>query len=234
MAHSFQLQVSRDDWHAATASWNVPILLVPGATVEGMYVDGSRIDPDWYRAGEPDGQSIHWVRGGEPPSAPTFTISLKEPLTRKSTADVFKLLTVVLPLVFGTVGSVVTKLLEGPPIPPPASSPLAVVHGRVEVEGYPVVPHDTQLTVSPPQLRLDPDGRFELSDVPLRQGADGRSTSLVVTLSGYETATVHLQEEPKYGAHNYHVRRTGSSVSIEDAIVLRRSAPYGSAPADGG
>jgi hypothetical protein len=93
----FTTRLTEADWDEALRGWRCPALSVPGAIVEALYVDGTRVDSATYEVLTPN-RIIRWVPRNEPAHV-TVSIKLTEDLTLGSETDRWKKLAIILPVI---------------------------------------------------------------------------------------------------------------------------------------
>jgi hypothetical protein len=92
----FSVKLDSSDWNKEIRAWNCLALGIPGAKVDGIYTNGSRIDPDHYKL-DPHASHILYLRETVPESI-YVSLVLEYLLDRKSKTNRYKFLSIVLPL----------------------------------------------------------------------------------------------------------------------------------------
>jgi hypothetical protein len=227
MAMVFQVRVSHIEWDEVSSSWRCPALKIPGAHIDSMFVQGKLVDPGWYEVRSAE-ELIRWTRSDAPPESAAFSIRLTQDLSTKKETSRYKGSTGILGALVAAAAAIIVALIQRPPARQAPTT--ATIKGMVKVDGQPVAPQEVNLSVTPPSQKLLQDGTFEITRVPVSLDTKDSTPSLVVSLPGYATQTVHLEERPDYGVTDYHVRVSNGLFSISDPIVLHKAQPYSSTP----
>jgi len=151
MAKTITLTVGSGDWDGHAGGWNVPLLDLPGATLESVLRDGKRAGPDDYTV---EGTFVRW-RGDDDLRDARLAIKLKRDLAtevpelEKAKLDLeqkklalegskakWQMAAAVLALLGGLVGNLLPKPGSKTEATPPAASSIA---------GHPSLPmpHET-------------------------------------------------------------------------------------------
>jgi hypothetical protein len=215
MSTTFQIRVTGKDAIPESQAWRCPVLLVPGAKLEEVFVDGVRVDDRWYTTSR-DRQSVEWTRDSKLPANALLTVKLKSELSFKWVTDLFKALTIVLPLLTSLVSVLIARRHT------------VTVTGGLHADGVQHFSADqTILLVAPPHIHLTPDGAFDISEMAFSKAPGSMRPSLVISMPGFDTVTVHLEKNPPYGTTDYHVEEENDELRIKDPIFLTKSGtPY--------
>ena len=92
----FTARLTEADWDDTLRAWRCPPLAVPGAIVEVLYIEGSRIDTARYEVLSAQAV-IRWIPPDQPQRA-AATIRLTEELTLAAQTDRWKKLAIILPV----------------------------------------------------------------------------------------------------------------------------------------
>jgi len=84
----FTVAVDQDDWDKQLGGWRCSALRIPGAQVDDVFVEGSRVDESWYEAMYKHA-IIRWIRQN-PPEKALIIISLTEELSTQGRTDKWK------------------------------------------------------------------------------------------------------------------------------------------------
>ena len=93
----FTARLTEDDWDEAMRGWRCQVLLVPGAIVEAIYVEGDRIDSARYEV-LTQHAFIRWIAPNKPQRVAAF-IKLTETLSLDKETERWKRLAIILPVV---------------------------------------------------------------------------------------------------------------------------------------
>lgn len=107
MAIAFTTTITERDWDSELSGWRCPVLKIPGAIVEAVFVAGARVDASWYEVLN-EHSLIRWVRQDHPQQA-VVSLKLTEELSTKELTLRWKKLAIVLPL----MSSIIVALIAG-------------------------------------------------------------------------------------------------------------------------
>jgi len=93
----FTTRLTEADWDDTVRCWRCPPLAVPGAMVEALYVEGTRIDSARYEVLR-EQSLIRWMSADQPQRV-AATIRLTEDLTLGTETDRWKKLAIILPVI---------------------------------------------------------------------------------------------------------------------------------------
>ena len=93
----FTVRLTADDWDDAMHGWRCHVLNVPGAVVDAVYVEGSRIDTARYEV-LTQNTFIRWMAPDQPQRA-AASIKLTEALSLGKDTERWKRLAIILPVV---------------------------------------------------------------------------------------------------------------------------------------
>jgi hypothetical protein len=110
-AMDFTITLSKDDWDAVKGGWRCPALQIPGTGVQGIYVDGSAIDPKLYEVNHAL-CLIRWSRDDHPKQA-SVHIRAEKALSTEELTVKWRKLAIILPVV-GSVATVVITSIVAP------------------------------------------------------------------------------------------------------------------------
>lgn len=99
---AFTIRFTEGDWDPALRGWRCPVLNIPGAVIEDVYVNGSRVDKATYEVLKEHG-IVRWIPAKQP-ERPVASIRLTENLTKEADTERWKKLAIILP-VFATIAS---------------------------------------------------------------------------------------------------------------------------------
>lgn len=102
----FHVRLGDADWDDTMSGWRCSALNVPGAKVEDVYVEGTKIDTAKYEVRESEG-IIRWAAGNRPTRA-TASISLSRPLSLGTETDRWRRLAIVLPVIATILSAVIS------------------------------------------------------------------------------------------------------------------------------
>ena len=102
----FTTRLTEADWDETFGGWRCPPLAVPGAVVEAIYVEGTRIDTKRYEV-LPQFAIIRWSSSDRPPRA-LATIELTEKLTLGTDTDRWKKLAIIFPVIATILAAVIS------------------------------------------------------------------------------------------------------------------------------
>jgi hypothetical protein len=91
------MRLTNEDWDDAMRGWRCPVLSIPGAIVEAVYVEGSRVDTGRYEVLTPN-TFVRWITPDRPQRV-ALSIKLTEALSLDSETERWKRLAIVLPVV---------------------------------------------------------------------------------------------------------------------------------------
>jgi hypothetical protein len=102
----FTTRLTEADWDDTIRGWRCPVLGVPGAVVDALYLEGGRVDPARYEvlAGQ---AFIRWILADRPERA-AVVIKLTQELTLGTETDRWKRLAIVLPVVATIVAAAIS------------------------------------------------------------------------------------------------------------------------------
>lgn len=102
----FSIRLTSDDWDEVMHGWRCPALNVPGAVVEAIYVEGSRVDTARYEV-LTQNTLIRWVTSDQPPRV-VASIKLTEALSLGKETERWKRLAIILPVVATLIAATIT------------------------------------------------------------------------------------------------------------------------------
>ncbi len=112
-------RLTESDWDSALRGWRCPILNVPGAVIDDLYVQGERIDKAKYEMLAAYGV-IRWIPTEQPASA-TISVRLTESLTKRADTERWKKLAILLPVLASiasaSISAVATYYTKQPSTP---------------------------------------------------------------------------------------------------------------------
>jgi hypothetical protein len=139
----FTTRLTEADWDDTVRGWRCPALAVPGAVIEALYVDGTRVDSAKYEV-LTQNTLIRWTLPDQPQRA-TASVKLTEELTLGTETDRWRKLAIVLPVVATIVSAALTgaatyfsKLAPDGRTPPSATG--VVPHGERQSQIQPPSP----------------------------------------------------------------------------------------------
>jgi hypothetical protein len=91
------IRLTNEDWDDAMRGWRCPVLSIPGALVEAVYVEGNRVDTGPYEVLIPN-TFVRWITLDRPERV-ALSIRLTEALSLDSETERWKRLAIVLPVV---------------------------------------------------------------------------------------------------------------------------------------
>lgn len=115
MSIAFTTTVMEKDWDSELSGWRCPALRIPGASVNAVFVAGSRVDTAWYEV-LTDHALIRWVRQDHPDHA-VLSIKLTQELSTQELTLRWKKVAVILPIVSALIAALVTYLTSEKPLP---------------------------------------------------------------------------------------------------------------------
>jgi hypothetical protein len=94
MATVFTVTVSTRDWDDVLAGWRCPALDIPGAEIDALFVNGSKMDDGWYERlnGQP---FVRWMRP-EIPELATISVRLTKELSTQDQTARWKNIAIIL------------------------------------------------------------------------------------------------------------------------------------------
>jgi hypothetical protein len=102
----FAIRLTNEDWDEVMRGWRCPVLSVPGAIVEAVYVEGSRIDSARYEV-LPQNTFVRWIAADHPQRV-AVSIKLTEALSLGSETERWKRLAIVLPVAATIMAAVIS------------------------------------------------------------------------------------------------------------------------------
>lgn len=215
---AFTVSLTPNDWDSTRTGWRSPVLKIPGAQVDTLYVQGhGQVDKSWYTV-DADQEIVRWARADVPQAA-----ALAVKLTQDLAPKFWRNLAIVVPIITALIsaaGAYAVKK-QGPDgsgpssTQKPALSSTAIaapyyerwtVTGRVLLGGQsaanekPVV----HSTVRPPDIFINPNGKFE-AEIPVLLKGDGDRQFPSLTFTPFEkdhqAVTVEL-DDVRSGAEN--------------------------------
>jgi hypothetical protein len=90
------IRLTDEDWDRAMRGWRCPVLSIPGAVVDAVYVEGIRVDSARYEV-LAQNTFLRWIASDQPPRI-AVSIKLTEALSLGSETERWKRLAVVLPV----------------------------------------------------------------------------------------------------------------------------------------
>jgi hypothetical protein len=110
------IRLTNEDWDDAMRGWRCPVLSIPGAIVEAVYVEGNRVDTGRYEVLTPN-TFVRWITPDQPQRV-ALSIKLTEALSLDSETERWKRLAIVLPvlatIVAASISGVATYLSRTP------------------------------------------------------------------------------------------------------------------------
>jgi hypothetical protein len=104
---AFNVRLAEADWDDTMSGWRCPALNVPGAKVESIYVEGTRVDSAKYEVLQ-SYAIIRWAAGDRPTRA-TASIILTSALSLETETDRWRRLAIVLPV----IATIIAALISG-------------------------------------------------------------------------------------------------------------------------
>ena len=102
----FAIRLTNEDWDEVMHGWRCPVLSVPGAIVEAVYVEGNRIDSARYEV-LAQNTFLRWIAADHPQRV-AVSIKLTEALSLGSETERWKRLAILLPVLATIVAAVIT------------------------------------------------------------------------------------------------------------------------------
>jgi hypothetical protein len=102
----FAIRLTNEDWDEVMRGWRCPVLSVPGAIVEAVYVEGDRIDSARYEV-LPQNTFLRWIASDHPQRV-AVSIKLTETLSLGSETERWKRLAIVLPVAATIIAAVIS------------------------------------------------------------------------------------------------------------------------------
>jgi hypothetical protein len=148
-AITFITRLTDSEWDEVIGGWRCPALQIPGAAVQGVYVEGSQVDSGKFQVLE--GQHIVRWMSSEKPQRVAVVIKLTKELALGSETDKWKKRAILLPFVATIFAALITAI-------PAYWSKLDPVPGRQ----VPAPSSQSQLApfVHPANKTADDDGRI--------------------------------------------------------------------------
>jgi hypothetical protein len=201
MAISLMITLSGSEWISEIGGWRCEALKIPGARIEAVYAEGSRLDSAWYHVDEVN-SVLRWSRDSAPPARATASVVLDKQLSSQEVTARWKKLSILMPLITAVatafIGYAVHKASRAEP---PAPQDKYSIQGTVNLksDGRQFAYEKIQLCMRPPDLIVYPDGSFK-GEVSVCLDKDGKLTEIpkLVIESGqkeYMPAVVHLLNE---------------------------------------
>ena len=103
---AFSVRLAAADWDDTMSGWRCPALSVPGAKVEDMYVEGTRVDRAKYEVLQ-NYAIIRWAASDRPARA-TASIILTRALSLGTETDRWRRLAIVLPVIATIIAAVIS------------------------------------------------------------------------------------------------------------------------------
>jgi hypothetical protein len=104
---AFNVRLAEADWDDTMSGWRCPALNVPGAKVEDIYVEGTRVDSAKYEVLQ-NYTIIRWA-ASDRPSRATASIILTRALSLGTETDHWRRLAIVLPV----IATIIAALISG-------------------------------------------------------------------------------------------------------------------------
>ena len=102
----FTTRLTVEDWDEAMHGWRCQVLNVPGAIVEAVYVEGSRVDSARYEV-LTQHTFIRWIASDQPQRV-AASIKLTETLSLGKETERWKRLAIILPVVATIVAAAIS------------------------------------------------------------------------------------------------------------------------------
>ena len=102
----FSIRLTSDDWDEVMHGWRCSALNVPGAIVEAVYVEGTRIDTARYEV-LIQNTFIRWIASDQPPRV-AVSIRLTEALSLGKETERWKRLAIILPVLATVLAAIIT------------------------------------------------------------------------------------------------------------------------------
>ena len=102
------IRLTNEDWDDAMRGWRCPVLSIPGAIVEAVYVEGNRVDTGRYEVLTPN-TFVRWITPDQPQRV-ALSIKLTEALSLDSETERWKRLAIILPVVATIVAASILGL----------------------------------------------------------------------------------------------------------------------------
>ncbi|HZT61324.1 MAG TPA: HNH endonuclease [Pyrinomonadaceae bacterium] len=104
----FTVAVDQDDWDKQFGGWRCSALRIPGAQVDDVFKEGSRVDKSWYEV-MPKHAMIRWIPQN-PPEKALIIISLTEELSTQELTNRWKKLATLLPFIAAILAALITGI----------------------------------------------------------------------------------------------------------------------------
>ncbi len=105
---TFMTRLTDAEWDPVVGGWTCPVLQIPGAVVEGIYVEGSQIDSGKFQVLQ--GQHIiRWMPPEKPPRIAVI-ISLTQELALGSETDKWRRRAIILPFAATVASALITAI----------------------------------------------------------------------------------------------------------------------------
>jgi hypothetical protein len=108
-AIDFTITLSKDDWDAVKGGWRCPALQIPGTCVQGIYVEGSAIDPKHYEVNHVL-CLIRWGPDAHPKQA-SVHIHAEKALSTEELTIKWRKLAIILPVVGSILTAIITSIV---------------------------------------------------------------------------------------------------------------------------
>lgn len=116
---AFTVIVDGREWDEVLGGWRCPALKIPGATVEGVYVRGNRVEPHCYQVKHGAGV-VRWI-GSEVPERAGILIELTKELSPKDLTLRWKKFALFVPIFAALAGASFQYLISSPRTPAESS-----------------------------------------------------------------------------------------------------------------
>ncbi|TPI28313.1 hypothetical protein FJW08_21300 [Mesorhizobium sp. B3-2-1] len=122
----FTVRLTQDDLDPITRSWRCPALELPGASLQEVYADGERIDPEKYRVVR---NQVRWI-GEKPPEKLAAVVNVDSETSEevfqsrneaKKNEDWWRKFGTIVPLITAALAAGVSLYLSKGPAPSPPS-----------------------------------------------------------------------------------------------------------------
>ena len=121
----FTTRLTVEDWDEAMHGWRCHVLNVPGAIVEAVYVEGSRVDSARYEV-LTQHTFIRWIASDQPQRV-AASIKLTETLSLGKETERWKRLAIILPVVATIIAAVISGAATYLSRTPEVHTPIALV-----------------------------------------------------------------------------------------------------------
>jgi hypothetical protein len=105
---TFMTRLTDAEWDEVIGGWRCPALQIPGATVDGIYVEGSQVDSGRFQVLE--GQHIVRWMPSDKPQRVAVVIKLTKELALGSETDKWKKRAILLPFIATIVAALITAI----------------------------------------------------------------------------------------------------------------------------